>query len=311
MGKDRVVQGLMGVDPNSTQFRIWKILFYQYHLRRKGIQTADILDSLERRYNKVIKRQAVESHLAALVKSNWVIKIGEKNERKYYKPSKHWISLLAGTFTRMDDDLSEDEEKERTFNGLYGEYIEGKADWKEFTSLADFELWLIGREKKIKRAVASEGNHLWWYQTYKEECEEMMRTVSLNVPNENSVIGVCSEKTNIAIEQVKGSRQLALNLDRRPEQVGLGISSKAATNPYLYVAGDYVHFALYPDEVNSKVSEYFNECRKIDQLPLKELEQLLNDKHRVIVSTLESRAIAMKVRNNIEEHFKKRVRIYD
>lgn len=288
MKKDRVLEGL-GFVTSSTKYKIWKIVFQSY-----PIKAADVRRILLRRYKVDVGLENVRSHLKDLVEKKWLKKTGITVQHLHYMPNRHWISKLAGTFSYLDQIVSRDQEDLGPLKRLYDlDFIESRSQWEEFRSLADFETWLIDFEKENRADVISSGRHLWWILEYLGQAKEMMSTVKRN---NHEVIGICSEDSPIARLQIlKGKGDLAISLAINPE---------SATNPYTYITGDWVIFAYYPEAVNSQVAKYFKNCKKIEQVPIKDFDELLNTKNPVTICAIENKKIAKNIKWDLKKAFK-------
>lgn len=227
----------------------------------------------------------------------WIAKIktGPTFKHEYYEPNSHWILAVAETLSQLNEQI-ELRNKERITGPLARlndvDLLDIRIKHKIADSLMDFETWLIDFEKEVDGDIISAGPHFWWIIKYLQQATEMMNKVT---GHEHDVVGICSEDNLIARQQVlRAKRNLKIDLAAKPIMDAV---------PYTYVAGDWVINAYYPEASNAQVTGYFSSYKKLDELPMKEFDNLLNKRDPVYFQMLESKTVLAIIRKTLLHHF--------
>jgi len=279
-------------EKNSVKDLVFTILTYEYPL--KIIQLTNLI---RKRYGKNVTFQAVRKAILELVKEG----VFEKKDRGFLI-NRNWIKESKKTIDEL-------------YQRIYLEKIQPKKIDSIGGEISIFSFNSLNEMMKFWQDLIDDWNKRFKKGDFKINCFQ-------GCHGWEGLLHPDIEKKLMEQLKNKGIKSYALFTSNTPldkllmnfyKNIGVKtLISKSSSqfNKSYYVAtyGELVVETQYPGELVKKLDEFFKKNKKLKELNLKELSDIVNEKIEIKLSVTKNLEIAKKINQSIIENFLKRTK---
>jgi hypothetical protein len=274
------------LEKESIKGIIFSTLTKEYPLK-----LIDLMNIIHRRHGRSVTFQAVRKATMTLVADG----VLEKKDKEYCI-RKAWVIEAKRGIDGLYKDLSEHPSKPR--------HIEAAGEVKVFTFATVNEMmrfweslvddWHEHFRKGDPRINCYQAAHIW---------ENL-----LHMDRESALMGQLKKKGIISYAVCTGSTPLDRSAAKLYHSLGLKIhlipsSTSFDRSHYIGTYGDMIIEATYPSKVVKELDEFFRKNRSIEDLDLKELSEIVNQKGPVKLTVIKNRSMAEHINSSIISQF--------
>lgn len=262
---------------------VFSILTNEYPLK-----IIELTNFIKKRYGKTVTFQAVRKAILGLVDENVLIKKGNS-----FSINKEWVKESKDTLNRLYDKLNMIEVRPKNIDS-----IEGEVTVITFDSLNELmKYWqelIDGWYKKFKKGDYNlncfQGTHSW---------EGL-----LHPDKEKTVMGQLKRKNIISYAIATGNTPLDRNIAKFYNSIGLKYVLRPSMSHFdrtYYVAtyGDIIIQVHYPDKLANELELFFKKNKKLEDLNLKELSDIVNKQIKIKLTIIKNLDMAKQINQSI------------
>lgn len=274
----------LGKQDNAKNL-IFTILSKEYPLK-----LIDLTNIIKKRYGKSVTFQAVRKAALELEKEKILIR-----KEKEFSINKEWIMTAKKELDTLFIELSKEANHPKNIDSIKGE-------------ISVFTFNSINEMMKFWQDIVDD-----WFDHFKKEdaninCYQGAHTWEglLHPDKEQKIMGILKNKGIISYSLTTGSTPLDRYIAKFYASIGLKTALAPSNanfdkNSYIATYGETVLQVTYPQKIVKELDLYFKKNRTLEDMNLKELSEIVNQKIPVKLTVIKNISMAQQINKSIIE----------